>query len=308
MAGILNKKQRIMDVIITQNGRRQLRNGTFNVKYISYSDRDIEYISDDGKTAADVSNHISFEAFSNVYDTIIPEIDNIDGTISYEQTSNFIIKNGFLLKQTEDGNFPVTGSGDLYDASEEIFSKSLDAFYKLDALGVDDELSGIGEFAIETNGNRYTPAVVSPLEEVDVFNAPGLLNDNKFRNSLTHAYMPPVFKASNGSMQSFGKFKNLLSQNKDLDFDDFYEKEKLAEKNFTAVKITNNTNYNDLLGQVFEIDTQNNELNKLVLLEVGSFGDPYGNPTHKIYYAGKLLYDNRGYQKFIRIFTIIFEK
>ena len=267
MAGILDKKQRVMDVIVTQNGKRQLRNGTFNVAYVSYSDKDIEYISDDGVTAADVSNHLTFEAYSSVYDTIIPEIDNIDGTVSYEQTKNYVIKNGLLLKQTENGNFPVTGSADLYDASLEIFNKSIDSFDKLDALGVDDELSGIGEFDIKVKSNRYLtlvkPQKIATSEyerEVQrkamakiMSNFPGLLNDNKFRNSKTHEYLHPQFKAINGSMQNFGEFSSVLTEEKDASYDDFYTKEKLLEKNVTKIDITNNTNYNDLLGQIFEI-------------------------------------------------------
>ncbi len=308
MAGILNKKQRIMDVVITNNGKKQLRNGTFNVAYISYSDKDIEYVSDDGITAADVSNRLSFEAFSNVYDTVIAEIDNIDGTISFEKTKNYIVKNGFLLKNTSDGEFPVTGSGDLYNATQEIFDKSLSSFDKLDALGLDDELSGIGEFSINVQNNRYVCKYLSTSEETLIENAPGLLTDNKFRNSVTHRYLPPTFLANNGKSEIFGNYENLLSEDMDKDYNDFYNKDKLANKDVTKINITNNTNYNDLLGQMFEIDNDNKEINKLILLEVGSFGDPYGNPTHKIYYAGKIVYDTRGYQKFLRLFTIVFEK
>ena len=38
MAGILNSKTRILDTILTLEGRRQLADGDFQVKYVSFTD------------------------------------------------------------------------------------------------------------------------------------------------------------------------------------------------------------------------------------------------------------------------------
>ena len=43
MSGILNKKNRIIDYKLTENGRKQIQNGDINFKYYTLSDSSIVY-------------------------------------------------------------------------------------------------------------------------------------------------------------------------------------------------------------------------------------------------------------------------
>ena len=46
MAGILDSKSRILDAILTSEGRRQVAEGTFIVSCVTFTDADIAYIPD----------------------------------------------------------------------------------------------------------------------------------------------------------------------------------------------------------------------------------------------------------------------
>ena len=43
MAGILDAKSRVVDFILTNEGRRQVRNGDLKIEYASFTDRDTFY-------------------------------------------------------------------------------------------------------------------------------------------------------------------------------------------------------------------------------------------------------------------------
>ena len=46
MSGILDKKSRIFDFVITKNGRAQLEDNDIRYKYATFSDRSIVYTKD----------------------------------------------------------------------------------------------------------------------------------------------------------------------------------------------------------------------------------------------------------------------
>ena len=70
MAGILDPKKRIIDAIITVEGRRQLAKEEFEIAFATFSDEGTIYDSDDGLSARDISNLPVFEVVSLPRDTI----------------------------------------------------------------------------------------------------------------------------------------------------------------------------------------------------------------------------------------------
>ena len=75
MAGILDKKERILDVILTEEGYKQTQLGDVRFVYATFSDKDTIYHHDENNNF--LSGNLSFklEASSNFYDTINPELD-----------------------------------------------------------------------------------------------------------------------------------------------------------------------------------------------------------------------------------------
>ena len=75
MAGILNNKTRIMDVIVTREGRRQIADGNLRAKFASLTDTQAFYESDIISGSTDPTDRIYFEASSSPIDRIIFEKD-----------------------------------------------------------------------------------------------------------------------------------------------------------------------------------------------------------------------------------------
>ena len=76
MAGILDIKRRIMDAIITVDGRRQMAANTIDLQFATFSDEGIFYDSEDGLSARDISDLPILEVMSLPRDVIIPEVDD----------------------------------------------------------------------------------------------------------------------------------------------------------------------------------------------------------------------------------------
>jgi hypothetical protein len=76
MSGILDPKSRIMDVLLTEEGRRQLANGSIRIEYASFSDSSTFYEMDILSGSSDPSNRLFFECSSSPYDQITFETDD----------------------------------------------------------------------------------------------------------------------------------------------------------------------------------------------------------------------------------------
>ena len=79
MAGILNNKERVIDFLITQQGKRQLSDGRMIIEYASFTDMHTFYHpsgSDDlADVAEDASNRVFFESTDRHQDIIVPETE-----------------------------------------------------------------------------------------------------------------------------------------------------------------------------------------------------------------------------------------
>ena len=81
MAGILDKKQRVIDYKLTNNGRSQIQNGDIRYVYATFSDSSIVYnkkekdLIDSKLDISDESQFLPFEVSTKVNDELNPEFD-----------------------------------------------------------------------------------------------------------------------------------------------------------------------------------------------------------------------------------------
>ena len=76
MAGILDSKERVIDFIITPNGRSQISSGRLKIEFASLSDTQTFYRSASlDRVADDASDRVYFETNSSPSDTISPELE-----------------------------------------------------------------------------------------------------------------------------------------------------------------------------------------------------------------------------------------
>ena len=105
MSGILNKKNRILDVVLTDIGREQMNKGEFNVSFVSFSDKGVDYAHNkETNVISDVSERLYFESYSSPCDEIIPEISNVgDFLLTKKVSPTLTVNNGKLYEQRETG-------------------------------------------------------------------------------------------------------------------------------------------------------------------------------------------------------------
>ena len=76
MSGILDNKKRIMDVVITQEGKRQMANGDIRIQFASFTDKHTYYEADVVSGSSDAQGRLYFEASSLPFDQITFETDD----------------------------------------------------------------------------------------------------------------------------------------------------------------------------------------------------------------------------------------
>lgn len=102
MSGILDSKSRIIDAILTVEGRRQMAAGTFEVSFATFSDYGVSYIPDAENGHEDPTGKIYLEACNLPHDQITFEA-NDEGRING-------FRNHDLKVETQGGNIPASVS------------------------------------------------------------------------------------------------------------------------------------------------------------------------------------------------------
>ena len=90
MAGILDSKSRVLDVILTAEGRRQMAEGTFVVSYVTFTDREVAYQADSVDGHVDPTGRIYFEASCMPQDQVTFEA-NDDGKLKPFRDQSYTI-------------------------------------------------------------------------------------------------------------------------------------------------------------------------------------------------------------------------
>lgn len=85
MSGILDSKSRVLDVLLTAEGRKQAADGKLNVSYVTFTDAEVSYQKDAEEGHVDPTTKIYFEACSLPQDRIVFETDESGNLIVGEQ-------------------------------------------------------------------------------------------------------------------------------------------------------------------------------------------------------------------------------
>jgi hypothetical protein len=100
MAGILDNKKRIMDTIVTQEGRRQLASGNFKIKYASFTDGNVFYEEDLLAGTTDATLRIPFEAVNKWQDNIVFETDDSGNLLNFQGDGIELNADGSIVSLT----------------------------------------------------------------------------------------------------------------------------------------------------------------------------------------------------------------
>lgn len=318
MSGILDSKTRIMDTIVTLEGRRQIANGKLQIEYVSFTDSATFYDPDVINGSADVTTRLYFEQCHLPQDQITFEADDSGKLKPFKNNQAINAAYAGQILSSSSGSKLEYLSGSGFASAEALIASSLSNFKNLQALTTKDYVFDDGGFEIGPSNitfkrSNHSPVDISyqtrSLSELD-----SLFNDKHLSREKNFKYLPPINKIENKTISrkdpvaiTANKIGNYPNDHTIPEYSPLLlEKDlKLIENlgflkkiTFDPASLTNN-----IVAQMFEINS--NEINKLDVIDYGSY--QYLDSIKHAYFVGKVLIDDNGCQTFVKMFTLVFE-
>lgn len=317
MAGILDSKQRIMDIFITDEGRAQAAAGEFTLRYATFTDRHAFYDTDNPLDARPVTNdatsRIYFECTSRHQDQIVVELLP-GGAVKPFRSADFnLAPAGEEIASNE-----LTGSNAiLQSAAVEFIEDITKSFYQQEIIGTIDPFSDTTDFRLSTDTNSPTGSVKfsltdeRPFRQGDVTTIPlenieSIFQDKRFSHLPNFTYLPPRNKAPLGSSSGplLGNYVNWC-QRAPVTLQELLQD--LEGKEFQEIEFVETSRENNLVIQPFEF-IDSGGIRKLCIVDYGEFPDEdIASPGKRVFFVGRLLKDSNGFDTFVNIFTVIMD-
>lgn len=322
MAGILDSKTRVMDFILTDEGRRQVRDGDLRLSFASFSDMGAFYERDTTGASSDGSARIYFEASSRHQDRIV--VESILGVITSFATSGNAGSydlNGELVALAPESPASafeteiLTGS-QIVEAADDILDSITNNFADNQLIAKEDVFSYRQGFELSDESVQFRPTAQSPIDtwlytSVDNRVRPPTLSsfdsitfDRRFAHFPNFKFLPPINKVGAGSRSGtpLGSYPN-LNQPEILTYESLQEE--LRDKEVHEVRFDPTSRDNNVTIQPFEFDSISGTVKKLVIIDYGVF--PNSRKTSAgvhVFFIGKLMNSRDGSLKFLNIFTL----
>lgn len=313
--GILNSKQRVLDTIITTEGRRQASTGKMKIEYVSFSDAGAIYALDTLISGGpDFTSRLTFEAGNLPQDSLVFETDDsgklLTNFISGDAGYNVIA--GQIYSGSNTDMVMVSGS-QFASLSSALLSSSLDNFKKLSILGSPDPLNlNYNDFIIYPDIAEFTITETKPIanSEMQIGNVDqieSLFYDKRLSHIPNFKFLPPVnqLRYGNSVPTPLGDYTN-INQKPILQFSDIQEElDTLEQSGFKkTIQILKSSVQTNLLGQFFEIS--DNTVKKLDVIDFGDFPPDRNGIVRHVFFVGKVFEDGYGFSTFVNLFNLIF--
>lgn len=335
MSGILDNKTRVLDTVITSEGRRQLAFGGINIEYVTFTDGGAFYKADVNSGSQDATQRIYLESCQLPQDDITFQADDDGNLTTFRNSDNVQVSGGRILDYTFQATTSsiITGStqgvttlsGDQFtDSVKTLLASSTDNFRKLYLIATKDKIFEDDGFALGPNSISYVITNERPIanqaQQVAHVNAvDSIFADPRFSHMPNFRYLPPINKIADesidrGDIASTQPFflgyyipwgRTHASQ---LSY-----KQVMTELQYYAdlgymrtINIDPTSRDNKLVGQFFE--KTYNVIKKLDVIDFGTHqtGNPVA-PIAQIFFVGKIEVDDKGTDTFLHLFTLVFE-
>ncbi len=311
MAGILDSKSRIMDVVLTQQGRRQIASGKMKIEYATFTDLGASYDATAEFSIEDPSSKIYLEALSDVSaDMITFETDDSGYLRPFTGDSAAVSAGGNLLT----GSSNLVGS--IEDASSFLLQSITQSLGWNQIIGPTDPLSDTTGFQLSQQSISFGVRNGFPFDASrgDVERAPldtieSLQNDMRLSNLPNFKYLPPV----NASGRLAGRpLASYPDYNEKSDTDQVAMQSRLSQLESVEIDFLETSNENNFIMQAFEVhqgDSSNPaSIKKLDAIDFGyrsSVSDP--QKLVRTIFLGKVYFDSSNDPTFVNMFTIELE-
>ena len=322
MAGILDSKTRVMDFILTDEGRRQVRDGDLRLAFASFSDLGTFYTEDETGAATDASSRIYFEAHSRPQDRIVVEssLGILAPFATVGEGSSYDLGGEEVATAPEAPvrafeTLTLTGSAVLEQA-DTVLTGILQNFSDNQLIAKEDVFSYKQGFELSDEEVEFRPTPEAPIDtwlytSVDDRVRPPTLSsfdatpfDRRFAHFPNFKFLPPINRQGAGPQAGtpLGFYPN-LNQPEILTYEGLQEE--LKDKPVQEVRFDPTSRDNNVTIQPFEFDSSTGTLRKLVIIDYGVF--PNARKTSAgvhVFFLGKMLRSRDGSLKFLNIFTL----
>lgn len=213
MAGILNKKTRFIDLVITQEGKRQIAEGLLRAEYASATDMHAFY--EKNQTAEETSDRIYFQVAERKSNSLVLEKDDSGKIIQNDIGGLTIVgsdnTNNQLFVQTEQPSGKIKDSGtsirrttfllatgsQFTSLSKELSKKTLKHFTNNRFIATQNSINpkqfNISKSKIDFKITNSVPFNLGPSEEIiNVNAADSFLTDKKMAHLPNFKFLNPV--------------------------------------------------------------------------------------------------------------------
>mgnify|MGYP001160945301 FL=1 len=321
MAGILDNKTRIMDLVVTEEGRRQIVSGRLNIQFASFTDCHTFYQGDVSSGSDDASNRLFFEAVSLPRDQITFEADDSGNLISFNGGDFEVGSDGTIYQGTDNRRLDPITSGSIFSSLvDTVLSSSIDNFVDLRSIST-VQSPGYDNFETDVDFIDFSISNSSPFSNpdgatIDLDNIEPLFMDYRLNHITNFQFLPPIVpqdRSPTGAAYEFGEYVD-LNQSRVSTWEELFEKvwpgypsEEFIPQ-YKTVNITEGSKSNNILAQFFESGgSDSTSLKKLDVIDYGAFLLDDGAVKH-MFFIGKIFIDSVGQPTFVNMFSIILDK
>lgn len=333
MSGILDNKTRVLDTIVTNEGRRQLATGGINIRYVTFTDAATFYEADVVSGSADATTRVYLESCNLPQDTITFRADDLGKITSFDTNSDVTVSKGQLHQHVFDPISNLSGAialfdtvmtgSDLMNHVDGVLSSSLDNFVNLQTIASMDGMFDDSQFALGCDNVTFNITNDRPLSGSFVINENelhDLIEDPRLNNLANFKCMPPI-QRSDETVTQLGLYTTKTS-NDIATHDTIIDEHQpfISQGCAKTIKFDPTSRKNNLLMQAFEVS--NDTMIKLDVIDfgvrtmtkskmvsrrtVGNNRLTLGNTSH-IFFVGKLLLKHETQtHTFVHLFTLIF--
>ena len=216
MSGILDPKTRVIDTVITQEGKRQISTGGLRAVYATVSDKHSYYEKDIVSGSTDATKRLHYEApIENNNDSIIMEHDDSGNLLGYPMSGpEFISNDGTLFTQQTIGSettySPVSTPSAFASTADAVIATAIDRFTNLQIIGTRDPDESLSlQMKIRPSSHTFTINNKFPFVEgfdsatTNLDFVEPLFFDEMLANSPNFQFLPPVTEKPSREEQRF---------------------------------------------------------------------------------------------------------
>jgi len=331
MSGILDQKSRIMDTIVTLEGRRQISSSKLKIEYLSFTDASTHYRPDVHSGSADASARLYFEQSHLPQDQITFEADDSGRLSPFGNSEGTIVKDGQILGYSfnaitsstftgQSQNMTIINGNEFASTSETMLASSIDNFTKLRIIGTknkifEDDGFSLGNSKIKFVINNHKPIADQTTHVAHVNHLESLFQDIRLSKIQNFKYLPPINKVENesidrrdhrktskyhlGNYKPWGRSHLFGLSAKQLE----NELRHFERSGYSRTVVFEPTSIkNKLMAQFFELNS--NVMRKLDVIDFGTYS--WKGNLHHAFFAGKIYNDENGTPTFVHMFTLVF--